>query len=423
MGRQLTLPFFITNLVASWYGGIFGVTKIAFESGIYNFITQGLFWYVAYLIFALFLVDKVTAYNAVTLPDLALKLFGKKSSKVASVLTFFNILPISYVMSLGLFFEVIFGLSFINGMILGLVIIYAYSLFGGGMRGIVFADFVYAFVMCLAVATLFFYSIFHFGGFEYLTPRVPTSHFTITGGESVGSMLVWGFIALATLVDPCFYQTCLSAKSPQVAKKGILISIVIWFCFDICTTFGSIYARAFIPDADPKFAYLLYGVSVLPAGLKGLFISGILATIISTADSFLLICSNTVSYDILGFRGKKIIWLNHISFLLIAVFSITLALFFKGDIKMAWKTLGSYMAASLLIPIIVGLKFPNKISDNRFIVSSILSIIGITWWRYQQTFELAKRVDAFYVGLLISFFVIMPGLLNIKYRRFFSDKI
>ena len=54
MGRQLTLPMFVGTLVATWYGGIFGVTEIAFSKGIYNFITQGLFWYVAYIIFALF---------------------------------------------------------------------------------------------------------------------------------------------------------------------------------------------------------------------------------------------------------------------------------------------------------------------------------------------------------------------------------
>ena len=43
MGRKLTLPMFVATLVATWYGGIFGVTKIAFNQGIYNFITQGVF--------------------------------------------------------------------------------------------------------------------------------------------------------------------------------------------------------------------------------------------------------------------------------------------------------------------------------------------------------------------------------------------
>ena len=43
MGRRLTLPLFVATLVATWYGGIFGVTALTFEKGIYNFLTQGVF--------------------------------------------------------------------------------------------------------------------------------------------------------------------------------------------------------------------------------------------------------------------------------------------------------------------------------------------------------------------------------------------
>src|SRR5688572_23588800 len=80
MGRQLTLPLFVATLVATWYGGIFGVTRIAFESGIYNFVTQGLFWYGTYLVFAFFLVGRVRAFKAVTLPELVGKMYGPKSA-------------------------------------------------------------------------------------------------------------------------------------------------------------------------------------------------------------------------------------------------------------------------------------------------------------------------------------------------------
>ena len=59
MGRKLTLPIFVATLVATWYGGIFGVTAQTFEKGIYNFLTQGVFWYLSYLLFAFFLVKKI----------------------------------------------------------------------------------------------------------------------------------------------------------------------------------------------------------------------------------------------------------------------------------------------------------------------------------------------------------------------------
>ena len=81
MGRKLTLPMFTATLVATWYGGIYGVAELAFKNGIYNFITQGFFWYLTYLIFAFFLVDKIAPYKAITLPDLVGKIFGLKSKK------------------------------------------------------------------------------------------------------------------------------------------------------------------------------------------------------------------------------------------------------------------------------------------------------------------------------------------------------
>src|SRR5690606_37724200 len=55
MGRKLTLPLFVATMVATWYGGVAGVTQIAFETGLYNFLTQGIFWYLTYFLFAFFL--------------------------------------------------------------------------------------------------------------------------------------------------------------------------------------------------------------------------------------------------------------------------------------------------------------------------------------------------------------------------------
>jgi len=80
---------------------------------------------------------------------------------------------------------------------------------------------------------------------------------------------------------------------------------------------------------------------------------------------------------------------------------------------MAWKTLGSYMAASLLIPMLFGFKFPKLISDNTFFIASLLSIVGITWWRYQDHHGFTQHIDAFYIGLLISFLVIMVSLRSV----------
>jgi SSS family solute:Na+ symporter len=403
MGRELTLPLFVATLVATWYGGIFGVTQISFEKGIFNFVTQGVFWYFTYIIFALFMVHRITAYNALTLPDLVGKMFGPKSQKLASIFNLLNVLPIAYIISVGLFLQTLFGGSLEFMSILGVIFVLTYSM-GGGFRAIVFSDFFQFFIMCSSVALVLFVSISKFGSVDFLKANLPATHFDPLGGESILTTFVWGFIALATLVDPSFYQRCFAAKNPKIAKKGIFIATIVWFLFDICTTAGGLYARATIPHAESNKAYLIYALQILPEGLRGFMLAGILTTVISTIDSFLFIAGNTLSYDLLPehWRTKK--WVHYLGMLLVGIISLIVSFSFQGNIKQVWKTLGSFAAACLLIPMVIGHLFPKKISDNDFILSCLLAVTSMTYWRHTEHYGLWQQVDPLYIGLFASAF-------------------
>ena len=411
MGRQLTLPLFIATLVATWYGGIFGVNEITFNYGIYNFVTQGIFWYVAYLIFAFFIVDKIARYNSMTLPDLTAQLFGPKSAKVAALFTFLYMMPVAYILSLGLFLHMVFGISTLMGMIIGMLFTCFYTAWGG-FRSVVFSDLIQFFVMCSAVLLVVLFSVGHFGGLDFLTTHLPSSHFTITGGNSWLNTLIWGFIALSTLIDPSFYQRCFAAKSPAIVKKGILISTLIWFCFDLCTTAGSLYARALLPNALPSQAYFFYAIQLLPAGLKGFFVAGILSIILSTLNSFLFIASNTLSFDLFRKRFSNIVFSNRIALFAVGTFSIVLAQLFHGSFKEIWLVLGSYFSACLLIPILMGYLYPGKISDTLFTWSSLLSAVAMTAWHLFPKPEVWEVLDPFYIGVLTSACILLIGRSN-----------
>jgi solute:Na+ symporter, SSS family len=416
MGRRLTLPMFIGTLVATWYGGIFGVTRIAFEKGLYNFVTQGAFWYVAYLLFAFFIINKVSKFQAVTLPDLIGKMFGPKSMKLSAVFNFFNVLPIAYAISLGLFLQILFGGNLIVMMSIGIGVVVIYSLFGG-FRAVVFSDIIQFFVMCSGVVLVLVFSIGQFGGLSFLQANLPDSYFTLTGGETLATTFVWGFIALSTLVDPNFYQRVFAAKSPEVAKKGIIISTAIWFCFDICTTAGAMSAKATIPDADPGQAYLIYGLQILPPGLRGFVLAGILATILSTLDSYLFIAGTTVTYDLVPkrFRGK--VGLHHLGIIAVGIIAVLMSTLFEGNIKAVWKTLGSYSASCLLLPVLYGYIFPNKIRDNQFIFASILGIITTTYWRFAEHSGFYANIDELYIGVLATSFGLFSYSLMYKLKN------
>lgn len=380
MGRQLTLPLFVATLVATWYGGIFGVTEIAFNYGIFNFVTQGVFWYIAYLIFAFVLVHRISRYKAVTLPDLVGQMFGPRSGRLSAVFNFFNVLPVAYVISIGLFLQTLLGGSLLQNMVISMVPLVLYTMWGG-FRAVVFSDVVQFAVMCSGVALVLIASILTFGGWGFLRANLPPAHFSITGGNSWGTTLVWGFVALATLVDPSFYQRCFAAKTPRVARWGIVVSTVVWFGFDVCTTGGAMYARAVIPAAAPKHAYLVYALQLLPSGLRGFMLAGIAATILSTLDSFLFIAGNTVSYDLVPVRWRGRVAIQRGGIVVASVVAIGLALVFDGSIRETWKTLGSYAAACLLLPVMVGHVWPGRIRDNQFVVASLCGVVGTTLWR------------------------------------------
>lgn len=410
MGRKLTLPVFVATLVATWYGGIFGVTALTFEKGIYNLLTQGIFWYGTYLIFAFFLVDKIRSHNIMTIPDLAGQLFGPRAQRITAGLNFLNLLPIAYTISLGIFMHSLIGGSLFLNTVAGVALVTAWSIWGG-FRAVVFSDIVQFFFMILSVVLVVVFAWAEYGNPMHLTEKLPATHFEWSGGESLPNLLIWGFIALSTLVDPNFYQRALAAESGKVAKKGIIISTVIWFLFDCCTTLGALYARAYLPDANPQDAYLQFSIQLVPHGVRGLIIAGILAIILSTLDAYLFNAATCISYDFFRLKEKFKIIHHHLALIFVAVISIFLGLHFEGNVVEVWKTLGSFSAACLLFPLLVGQWFPGRISDKNFSFSVILGCVGIVLWRVLNKKYSFSTLDEFYIGLLLTTIPLLPSIL------------
>ena len=392
MGRRLTLPFFIASLTASWYGGLIGVTSIAFEKGLYTFITQGVFWYFTYLFFAFFLASRLTSLKALTLPDLVEKNIGRRSAKWVAVVNFFHVLPVAYVTSIGLFLQVFTPLSFTSSMIVGVFFVILYSLFGG-LRAVVYSDLVQCFVMCLSVFVVLLFSI-QIYGIDYLPRHLPSSYFTLRSDESWGNLFAWAFIALTPLIDPGFYQRCFAVKSRQISKKGILICTFIWICFDISTTTGAMYARATLPDANPQNAYIIHALDILPMGWRGFFLGGIVASLLSTIDSYLFLAATTLYFDLGNkkWREKKGSYL--FCLLLAGVPCILLGILFDGDIKDIWITLGGLSVSCLLVPLMASFFFPRHITDTSFLISSITGAVAVLFWKILAP----SSLNALYIG-------------------------
>ena len=419
MGRTLTLPLFVATLVASWYGGIFGVTEISFKTGIYCFITQGIFWYIAYIIFALFVVKTISKYSPYTFPDMIFHLFGKNSSKLASLFNLFNVLPIAYTLSLGVLIHTIFGINLYLSTFIGTLLVLSYTI-RGGMLADVYSDLIHFIIMCSSVLLVVIFSYINIGPLSYLKETLPSHYFQIQSDQSISSMFMWFFIAMSTLVNPSFYQKCFATNNYRITRSGIFISIIIWMIFDCCTVLGGMYAKVFFDtfyqgsiESNPQSnIYLIMSLSILPSGLKGFFLSGILATIISTFDSNLLISSNTLCFDIIS-PNKRSIKFQRLSVIIVALISICMSFIFNGSVKEVWKTIGSLSSGSLTLPVLLGLIKPLILKDNQFITVVLSSfILMLLSSKFLQ-------IEMIFVGIgssaILSLFFIIKN--KIKYKK------
>lgn len=402
MGRRITLPLFVLSLVSSWYGGIFGVTAIAFESGVFNFVTQGLFWYGSYLFFALVMIHRIHPYQVLTVPELVERMYGKNAALVAAVFNFFNMLPIAYSLSLGLFIQFFTGIDLPTSIILGTGFVILYSAFGG-MRADVYTDVFQTILMYTSMFAVVAFSLSTFGGITFLQENLPQTHFDPLGTHTLAQTLLWGFIALGTLVDPTFYQRCFSTSDPKKAKKGVIIAIGFWMVFDLMTTSVGMYARAALPQGvASQDSFLIYSMQLLPNGFRGLLIAGVLATIMSTVDSFNFVAATTINYDLIGHK-KDFKRLNYAAAVaLTGLLSAYMAYHFNGSIKSVWKTMGSYWSGCLVVPIVVGLCTRYRMNSKTFVISTTLSALAITYWRNAPLTGVFAEVDDLYVGLFVS---------------------
>lgn len=406
MGRRLTLPLFTATLVATWYGGIFGVTEYAYNLGLYNWLTQGVFWYSAYLIFAFLLVGRIRNTEARTMPELLGGMFGPRSERLGAWMNLFNVLPVTYVISLGIFLQLLFGGSLLVWMIAGTALVVAYSTFGG-LRSVVYSDLVQFSVMCSSVVLVIFFSMRLHGGIGWLRqhPNIPAGHWRLFGeGIPLSATLVWGLIAMGTLVDPNFYQRCLAAKDVKTARRGILMATLIWVGFDFCTTFGAFYARAVMPEVTPRHAYLFYSMHLLPAGFRGFFLAGFLATILSTLDSYLFLSGTIASYDLAPRKWKGHVSLFYLGTLLMAALALLGAVWFgpKDNLVEIWKFFGSYATACLLLPLMAGYRFPGVIRDRSFTAACIGGMVAMTLFHLLRSRlpEGLAAIEPFYFGML-----------------------
>ncbi len=417
-GGKIGLTLFVMTNVSTWYGGILGVGEYSFRYGLASWFTQGLPYYIFAVAFAFLFTKKIKAKDFYSIPDAISHTYGSRVARTASVLIFFLVSPAPYLLMVAYLLMVIFQIPLYAGLILSFFISAAY-LFKGGYKADVLTDAFFFIIMFSGFAVFLFILVSNFGGLDFLMENLPVQHLELTGGMPLPVILVWWFVALWTFADPGFYQRVGGAVSWRVARKGIIISVFFWFIFDILTNGVGLYGRAVMPGLkQPVLTFPLLAEKVLSSGLKGFFIIALLATILSTLNSFLFLSAVTFGNDLFPAKNgsdneKNTISRVKIGLIVSGVFAIALCLYIPSVIEI-WYTVGSICIPGIIL-LIFSSYFPGFRINKAFAIIELTgaTIISLGWHLLRQYGILTaflNNVEPMITGLIFAVIIHLAGM-------------
>jgi len=322
-------------------------------------------------------------YNALTIPDYLHKRFNDTSNTIrtfsAVIITFFFLFYVSAQFhASGKILHSLFNLDPLTGISLGAFVILTYTLIGG-FTAVAWTDFIQGLLM---IGTLV---ILPLAGFIELSE----AEITIEKGLELSEKVFQnnnssffkgntGFPALITVLtglswglgylgQPHLLIRYMAIRSTNDIPKARIIAIA-WAIPAVIGAFfvGIIsilyFGPTFFETIDPEQAMPILTEHLLPPFLAGLFISGAVAAMMSTADSQLLVTASAITEDF--FYNNKVksriklnaVNLNRIVIVIIGLIAYSIAIFseIKGNnifsiVSYAWSGLGSAFGPALVL--------------------------------------------------------------------------
>jgi len=419
-GRKVTIPAFVATLVSTWYGGILGVGEFSYQFGISQWLIFGVPFYLFSALFAVYLAGKIRMIKALTIPEAIADRYSPLAGRISALPIFILVSPAPYILMMGVLFQFMIGGDTPYLTYASLVALFSVLYITvGGFGAVIRTDMLQIILMFSGFAMLLLFAIAEFGGFGTLFSALPDPHKDFTGGFSWQYIIVWFFIALWTFVDPSFHQRAAAADSPETARNGIFISIGFWTFFDFLTCFTGLYAFVILGSGleEPVLSYPILADRLLPIGLKGLFFVTLLATIMSTLDSYLFISGQTLGRDFLSkyFQSKQPNRLTRAGILISALLGILLTIIYPSVIDL-WYVIGSVCIPGLLIPVLGIYLRPFLLRRSYAVVALLLPIMVSLVWLIMGTLfpsdnqgYLYLGIEPFYPGLLVAMVIWMIG--------------
>ncbi|BEG56575.1 Sodium/proline symporter PutP [Helicobacter sp. NHP21005] len=247
--------------------------------------------------------------NSITIPDYFETRFSddKHILRLISavvILIFFTFYVSSGLVSGAKLFEATFGVKYNHALITGTLIIVTYT-FLGGYKAVCWTDLIQGLLMMGALVAVPCMMLYHLGGLQEsfnIIAHVKPGNLTFLEGSSlvaVISSLAWG---LGYFGQPHILVRFMSIRSikeiPQATTVGISWMGISLIGSCLIGLLGVAYVAKFhLSLADPEKIFIHMSETLFNPWISGVLLSAILAAVMSTASSQLLVSSSTIAED------------------------------------------------------------------------------------------------------------------------------
>ncbi|MBN3493722.1 sodium/proline symporter PutP [Vibrio neptunius] len=383
---------------------LLGLPGYAYASGIEAFwLAGGLLvgTWLNWLISAKRLRTYSITTDALTLPEFFSRRFNDNSKLIQVISAFFILLFFLFYTSSGLvaggkLFETVFGLDYTTAVIIGTVCVVSYTLFGGFLA-VSWTDLVQGLLMSAALMIVPIAAME--GGVGQLSadlnninPQLLTL-WNDTKGEPLSAIAIISLVAwgLGYFGQPHILARFKAARSNKDLTTARRIAVV-WTALSMVGAMlvglvGLIYVtNSGVSIDDGEKIFMLLVNSIFHPVVAGVLLAAILAAIMSTADSQLLVSSSALAEDFYKQLVKKdatseeIVMVGRIAVVVISIVALILAMTpdssVLGLVSYAWAGFGAAFGPALILSL-----YWSRMNRNGALAGIVIGGVTIVVWK------------------------------------------
>ena len=374
------------------------------------------------------------ASNSITIPDYLGNRFKDTSRilKVTSasvILIFFTFYTSSGMVAGGELFRSAFNMDYRWGIWLTASVVILYTLFGGFLA-VSWTDFVQGTIMFIALILVPVVTIINLGGwtptFDEVKSVNPTFLHVFEGTSAIGviSLLAWG---LGYFGQPHIIVRFMAINSVKELKSARRIGMS-WMVFSIVgALFTGLVGIAYfhvngspLGEENAESVFIILSKELFPSLITGFLLAAILAAVMSTIASQLLVSASALTDDFYkqfirpNASDKELVLVGRLGVLAIAGIALFLSLNPNGTILSlvgyAWAGFGAAFGPVILLSL-----FWKRMTKWGALAGMLVGTVTVIVWEMIDRFaEVYEIIPGFIAGLLA---VIIVSLLTVKPSR------